>query len=91
MTGEGKGRRLRGAAVTVCKGFDGSVAVLREGRRLAFRVLVEGEAAVPLADEKDVRERVDAAKAAQAARPAWKPAPDHPWRRAFKPSDRKTA
>ena len=88
MTGEGKGHRLRGAAVTVCKGFDGSVAVLREGRRLAFRVLAEGEAAVPVADEKDVRERVDAAKA---ARPAWKPAPDHPWRRAFKPSRREAA
>ena len=70
--------------MTVCKGFDGSVAVLLGGRRLAFRVLAEGEAAVPIADEKDVRERVDAAKAAQAARPDWKPAPDHPSRRPFK-------
>ena len=91
LTGEGKGYRLRGAAVTVCKGFDGSVEVLRDGRRLSFRVLAEGEAAVPVADEKDVRERVDAAKAAQAARPDWKPAPDHPWRRPFKASGRDAA
>ena len=91
LTGEGKGYRLRGAAVTVCKGFDGSVAVLLGGRRLTFRVLAEGEAAVPVADEKDVRERVDAAKAAQAARPDWKPAPDHPWRRPFKASGREAA
>ena len=46
----------------------------------------EGEAAVPVEDEKGVRSRVDAAKAEQAARPDWKPAPDHPWRRAFKPA-----
>ena len=91
LTGEGKGRRLRGAAVTVCKGYDGSVAVLLGGRRLAFRVLGEGEAAVPVADEKDVGERVDAAKAAQAARTGWKPAPDHPWRQAFKASRRDAA
>ena len=86
LVGEGRGRRLRGAAVTVCKGFDGTVAVLLDGRRLAYRVLAEGEAAVAVEDEKGVRDRVDAAKAAQAARPDWKPAPDHPWRRAFKPA-----
>ena len=86
LVGEGKGRRLRGAAVTVCKGFDGAVAVLLDGRRLAFRVLAEGEAAVAVEDEKGVRDRVDAAKAEQAARPDWKPAPDHPWRRPFKPA-----
>ena len=83
LTGEGKGYRLRGASVTACKGCDGSVAVLLGGRRLAFRVLAEGEAAAPVADEKNVGDRVDEAKAKQASRPNWKPAPDHPWRRAF--------
>ena len=91
LVGEGKGRRLRGAAVTVCKGFDGTASVLLEGRRLAFRVLGEGEAAVPVEDEKGVRDRVDAAKAEQAARPDWKPAPDHPWRRPFKPAAERAA
>ena len=66
LVGEGRGRRLRGAAVTVCKGFDGTVAVLLDGRRLAYRVLAEGEAAVAVEDEKGLRDRVDAAKAAQA-------------------------
>ena len=51
--------------MTVCKGYDGSVAVLLGGRRLAFRVLAEGEAAVPVADGKDIREWVGAAKAAR--------------------------
>ena len=54
--------------MTVCKGFDGAASVLLKGRRLAFRVLAEGEAAVAVAGGKDVRDRVDAAKAAQAAR-----------------------
>ena len=65
--------------------------MLLGGRRLSFRVLAEGEAAVPIADEKDVRERVDEAKAKQASRPNWKPAPDHPWRRAFAASGREAA
>ena len=52
----------------MCKGFDGTVAVLLDGHRLAFRVLVEGEAAVAVEYEKGVRDRVDAAKAAQTAR-----------------------
>ena len=69
LTGEGKGHRLRGAAVMVCQGFDGSVAVLRKGRRLAFRVLAEGGPSVAVEDEKEVRDRVDKAQAAQGVRP----------------------
>ena len=86
VTGRGKGYRLRGAAVTVCKAFDGSVTVLRDGRELAVRLLAEGEEAVAVQDEKTVRRRVDRAKAEQQSRPAYKPAPDHPWRRGLKPS-----
>ena len=84
VTGRGKGYRLRGAAVTVCKAFDGSVTVLHNGRELAVRLLAEGEEAVAVQDEKTVRRRVDRAKAGQQSRPAYKPAPDHPWRRALK-------
>ena len=86
VTGRGKGYRLRGAAVTVCKAFDGSVTVLREGRELPVRLLAEGEEAVPVEDEKTVRRRVDRAKAEQLSRPAYKPAPDHPWRRPLQPA-----
>ncbi len=84
VTGRGKGYRLRGAAVTVCKAFDGSVTVLREGRKLPVRLLSEDEAAVAVEDEKTVRGRVDRVKAEQLSRPTYKPAPDHPWRRSFK-------
>ena len=85
VTGHGRGYRLRGASVTVCKGFDGAVTVLRDGRELAVRLLAEGEEPLPVEDEKSVRLRVDRAKAEQQSRPTWKPAPDHPWRRGFKP------
>ena len=91
VTGRGKGYRLRGAAVTVCKAFDGSVTVLRDGRELPVRLLAEGEEAVPVEDEKTVRRRVDRAKAEQRSRPAYKPAPDHPWRRPFQPEAAGTA
>ena len=85
VTGHGRGHRLRGAAVTVCKGFDGTVTVLRDGRELAVRLLAEGEDPLPVQDGKSVRLRVDRAKAEQQSRPGWKPAPDHPWRHPFKP------
>ena len=85
VTGHGKGHRVRGAAVTVCKGFDGAVTVLRGGRELPVRLLGEGEDPSPVEDGKSVRQRVDRAKAEQRSRPAWKPPPDHPWRRPFKP------
>ena len=62
MTGRGKGYRLRGAEVTVCKAFDGSVTVLREGRELPARLLAEGEEPIPVEDGKTVRGRVDAAE-----------------------------
>ena len=83
VTDRGRGYRLRGAAVTVCKGFDGSVTVLRAGRALPVRLFAEGEAAAPVEDGKTVRGCVDRIKAEQLGRPACEPAPDHPWRRGF--------
>ena len=77
--------------MTVCKAFDGSVTVLRDGRELPVRLLAEGEEAVPVEDEKTVRRRVDRAKAEQRSRPDYKPAPDHPWRRPFQPEAAGTA
>ena len=71
--------------MTVCKGFDGEVTGLRDGRELPVRLLADGEDPVPVKDGKSVRLRMDRAKAEQRSRPAWKPPPDHPWRRAFKP------
>ena len=81
ITGRGKGYRLRGAAVTVCDAFGAGVDVLHKGRALAFRILAEGEAPVPLDDEKSVRHTVDQAQARQRARPGYKPPADHPWNR----------
>ena len=85
VTGRGMGYRLRGAAVTVCKAFDGSVTVLRDSLELPVRLLAQGEEAAPVEDEKSVRLRVDRAKAEQQSWRTWKPAPDHPWRQPFKP------
>ena len=91
VVGRGRGHRLRGAAVTVCKAFDGSVTVLRGGSELPVRLLAEGGEAVPLEDGRTARGRVDRAKAEQLARPAYKPAPDHPWRSFEPPASAATA
>ena len=85
VTGHGKGYGLRDAAVTVCKGFDGSVTELGDGRELPVRLVAEGEEPPPEEDSKSVRNRVDRAKAKQQSRPAGKLRPDHPWRRGFQP------
>ena len=85
VTGHGRGYRLRGAAVTVCRGFDGAVTVLRDGRELPVRLLAGGGEPLPVEDGKSVRQRVDLAKAEQQSFADWKPAPDHLWRRGYKP------
>ena len=79
VTGRGKGYRLRGAEVTVCKAFDGAVTVLRDGRELSVRQLAQGEEAAPVEDGKTVVHRVEQAKAEQLSRPAYKP-PPRAWR-----------
>lgn len=80
LQGQGRGYRLRGANVTVCAGFDGAVTLLHQGRSLPYRLLAEGEAPIPLDDEKSVHQTVEQAKSRQAARPGHKPPPDHAWR-----------
>ncbi len=81
LQGEGQGYRLRQAKVTVCEAFDGAVTLLYNGRVLAYKILTVGEQAIPLADEKTVHNQVDQAITRQSLTVAWKPAPDHPWRR----------
>ena len=84
VTGQDRGYRLRGAAVTVCKGWDGAVAVLRDGCELPVGLVAGGGDPPPVEDGKSVRSRVDRVKARQRSRPDWKPPPDHPWHRSFK-------
>ena len=76
VTGHGRDHRLRGASVTVCKGYDGTVTVLRDGRELPVRLLGEGGEPPPVEGGKTVRSRVDLATAAQRSRLNWKPAPE---------------
>lgn len=81
LTGQGKGYRIRGAQVTVCETFDGSVTLLYKGQSLPYRVLNEGEAPIPLDDEKSIHATVEQVKTIQLNRKTHKPAPDHPWKR----------
>jgi predicted DNA-binding protein (UPF0251 family) len=83
VTGHGRGYRLRGAGVTLCQHFDGTLTLLHTGQTLSFRVLAEGATPIPLEDEKSVRLRIDQIKHRQTATPAYKPAPDHPWKRNY--------
>lgn len=81
LQGQGKGYRLRGAHVTLCEAFDGSVTVMHKGHVLDYRILVQGEPPASLDDEKSIHHTIDQAKARQQAKPKWKPPADHPWRR----------
>lgn len=86
LQGYGRGYRLRGATVTVCAAFDGTITLLYQGRTLTYRLLVEGSPPIPLDDAKSLHRTVDQAQAKQATHPVWKPAPDHPWKRTRKPT-----
>lgn len=83
ITGQGKGYRLRGSRVTLCVGFDGQVTILSQGRALRHRLLEQGEPPIPIENEKSVHGRTDQIKQRQAAKPAYKPPPDHPWRTGY--------
>ena len=81
LRGYGRGYRLRGARITVCEAFDGTLTLLHQGKVLDYSILQEGARPIPLDDEKSVHLTVDQARILQAQHPQWKPAPDHPWRR----------
>lgn len=80
ITAQGQGYRLRGASLTVCEGFDGSVSVLHNGKPLSWRLLAQGERPIPLDDEKSLNQTITQATQRQRQQPTYKPAPDHPWK-----------
>jgi len=84
LLGQGKGYRLRGAVVTVCESFDGSVKLLYRGRELPYRLWQEGEPPVPVRDGNELACSRSRARKRLAVRPRCKPAPDHPWRRGYR-------
>lgn len=81
LQGQGHGYRLRGARVTLCEAFDGPITLLHQGHVLPYLILAEGLPPIALDDEKSLHQTLDLAQKKQASRPAWKPAPDHPWKR----------
>ena len=74
LRGYGRGYRLRGARITVCEAFDGTLTLLHQGKVIDYSILREGERPIPLDDEKSVHHTVDQARTMQAQRPQWKPA-----------------
>ena len=85
LQGPGLGSRLRGALLTVCEAFDGSIELVYKGRALPYRLLTEGPAPIPVETEKTLALRLATIQQAQRRRPRYKPAPDHPWRRPLRP------
>lgn len=79
-----KGYRLRRSKVTLCETFDGQVTLLSKGQILNYRTLEKGEKPIPVSDEKTISHVVEQAKQKQQQRQNWKPAVDHPWKKAFK-------
>ena len=69
LQGQGRGYRLRGASLTLCEAFDGTVTLLHKGQTMAYRILAEGQPPIPLDDEKSLHHTVDQAKARQDTMP----------------------
>ena len=85
-----KGYRLRQSYVTLCKEFNGTLTILQNGRLLEYRTLNQGEAPIPIVDEKTIHHTIDQAKLKQAEYKSCKPKVDHPWKRSYKNTDRPT-
>ena len=75
VRGYGRGYRLRGARITVCEAFDGTLTLLHQDKVLDYSILQEGERPIPLDDEKSVHHTVDQARILQAQRPSGNPLP----------------
>ncbi len=73
-------RRMRHANITVCEGFDGTVLLLYQGRKLEYSTYQKAQRQSSVETEKTINLRVNQALEKQAERTQWKPAPDHPWR-----------
>lgn len=56
-----KGYRLRQSYVTLCEEFNGTLTILQNGRALKFRTLNQGEAPIPIVDEKTIQHTVEQA------------------------------
>ncbi len=78
---QGIGYAMRGATVTVCEDFDGKVTLIYKGKALDYEAWKRGEAPPSVTDSKQINQAVDQAIKQQKQRKAWKPAPDHPWRK----------
>jgi len=86
-----KGYRLRQSYVTLCEEFNGALTILQKGRVLDYRTLNQGEAPIPIVDEKTIHHTVEQAKTKQAKAILIKPKVDHPWKRSYKNTDRPAA
>jgi len=85
----GIGYAMRGATVTICEDFQGNVTLLYKGNPLVYEAWKRGDAQSPMVDAKQVNQTVEKAIARQQQRKAWKPAPDHPWRKPINHQKRK--
>jgi len=84
---KGIGYAMRGAMVTVCESFDGTVTLLYNGKEQLYTTYKRGEKPQPVADDKTINQAVDQAIFKQKAN--HKPRPDHPWRKPCLPQKQK--
>ena len=84
LQGYGNGYRLRGTTITVCESFTGHITLLYKGKVLNYRQLQQGQAPIPIDDEKTISSRIDLIKQQQQKRPYYKPPIDHPWKQQLK-------
>jgi len=84
---KGIGYAMRGAMVTVCESFDGTVTLLYNGKEQQYTTYKRGEKPQPVADGKTINQAVDQAIINQ--KQAHKPRPDHPWRKPCLPESQK--
>ncbi len=83
-----KGYRLRQSYVTLCEEFNGTLTIFQKGRVLEYRTLNQGEAPIPIVDEKTLHHTIEQAKRKQAKPTLIRPKVDHPWKRSYKNNDR---
>ena len=80
---KGIGYAMRGATITICEAFDGTVTLLYKGKPLQYSTFKRGEKVPEPVSEKGINQAVEQALIVQSKRANYKPKIDHPWRKSM--------
>jgi len=86
-----KGYGLRKAKVTVCDNYQGGIKLIYKGHPLDYQIFDKANQVVEPVSSKDLNAKLDEVIKADGRSKGHKPKTEHPWRKSYKPYEKKDA